>query len=98
MPDTRPQRVTWPPRLVGVLFEGRRPFGGAAYLAIDSLTVLLGANGAGKTTTLRILQQQLPSTAAPTAPPEDELRDVKCTFFVEVTDEQLVVLVAEQLA
>lgn len=96
MPDS-PQRVVWPPRLVGVFFDGPRPFRGPAYLAIDSLTVLLGANGAGKTTTLSVLKQQLPGLDRTERPPDDG-SETDCTFFVEVTEEQLEALASDTVA
>lgn len=95
MPETT-ERVAWPPRLTGALFEGARPFGGRAYLPIGSLTVLLGANGAGKTTTLRALQRELPSlrSAQPRVDDPDD-PEIACTFFVNVSDAQLDVLCAD---
>lgn len=94
-----PQRVTWPPRLAGALFEGERPFNGSAYLRLDNLTVLLGANGAGKSTTLRLIEQHLPSLLPPATPADASQDDAatRCSFFVELTDEQLAVLLEETL-
>ena len=96
MPDD-PQRVTWPPRLVGARFSGSRPFGNSAYLAINSLTVLLGANGAGKTTTLRLLERHLPRIGASRQDDDPDLAGSDCSFFVEVTDEQLETLLRDAL-
>jgi hypothetical protein len=90
-------RVTWPPRLVGALFEGPRPFGGLAYLALDSLTVLLGANGAGKSTTLRLLESHLPMLASRPGQEVADLPTSSCSFFVEVSDEQLELIVQDAL-
>ena len=93
-----PQRVTWPPRLIGAQFSGSRPFEGSAYLAIDNLTVLLGANGAGKSTTLRLLERHLPRLGTPPHDDGFDLADSECSFFVEVTDDQLATLLRDALA
>lgn len=92
-----PQRISWPPRLVAALFDGPRPFQGAAFLALDNLTVLLGANGAGKTTTLRLLEAHLPKLASRGAEASNDLVGTDCSFFVQVTQEQLAALVADAL-
>jgi energy-coupling factor transporter ATP-binding protein EcfA2 len=92
----RSEPIAWPPKLVGALFDGSSRFGGRAFLPIDNLTVLLGANGAGKTTTLRALQRELPSLAsAPEVAVEDDDLAMECTFFVEVSDQQLEALVRD---
>lgn len=90
------QRVTWPPRLVGVSFAGPRPFLGQNFLRLSGLTVLFGANGAGKTTTLRVLSEDLPALAA--AGLEHETGATACTFFVELSDQQLDLLADDALA
>lgn len=90
-----PQRVIWPPRLVGALFDAGRPFQGTAYLALDSLTVLLGANGAGKSTTLRLLEAHLPKLASRPDPEHLAVEAASCDFFVELTDEQFFLLLAD---
>ena len=89
--------MTWPPRLIGVEFKGGRPFREATWLPIDSLTVLLGANGAGKTTTLRILTQSLPALSAMQRDADGDRLETSCGFFVEVTDDQLGVLLEDAI-
>ncbi len=91
-----PPRITWPPRLLAAHFHGPRPFRDAAFLPLKALTVLFGANGAGKTTTLGVLSQCLPSLAATVARPRDP--DTRCTFFVQVTDDQLEQLAEDAIA
>lgn len=91
------QRVTWPPRLVGALFSGSRPFEGPAYLAINNLTVLLGANGAGKSTTLRLLERHLPRIGTTRHDDGWDLAGSACSFFVEVNDDQLETLLRDAL-
>lgn len=91
--SARTQPVTWPPRLVGALFDGPLPLRGKAYLSFKSLTVLIGANGSGKTTSLRVLREALPALV--TSVGEAEREWVPCTFFVSVTDDQLELLAGE---
>lgn len=93
------ERIAWPPRLVGALFEAARLFGGRAFLPFGSLTVLLGANGAGKTRTLHALQRGLPALASTgRSADEDDDLDTRCIFFVDVTSEQLETLANDALA